>query len=32
VEKYRHGKLRFSKKFGHERMGWALSKYNPAIP
>jgi lysophospholipase L1-like esterase len=32
VEKYRNGKLRFAKKFGHERMGWALSKYNPATP
>jgi hypothetical protein len=32
IEKYRYGKLRFWKKFGHERMGWGLSKYSPAVP
>jgi len=31
-DKYVRGKNRIWRKFGHERMGWAISKFNPPTP
>lgn len=31
IERYRNGKLGFWKNYGHERMGWAMSRFTPSV-